>query len=260
MSNSIELAHLGIGYKERGSVRFVGRNISCTAQSGRLTCLLGSNGVGKSTLLRTITGLQLPLEGTVYVSGHNLARMPRRQRARTVSVVLTRRPMVQNMTVAEVVGIGRTPYTGFLGMLGKHDEEIVCQALHLVGMEALAGRSVQTLSDGERQKMMIAKALAQQTPVIVLDEPTAFLDFVTKADVMTLLCRLCHDEGKTVLLSTHDVQIALETADDLWLMTNEGMTTGSVSALAGNGTLEAFIKRPNIAFDKDTMNIKIARV
>lgn len=211
--NGIKIENLTIGYRHKA----VAEHLSATLASERLTCLIGRNGLGKSTLLRTLAGFQPPLSGkmTLYVGGrpYNLATTGKPTLARLVSVVLTERVDVSHLTAAGIVAMGRMPYTNFFGTLRPADRDIVAQALRMVGMEALAWRDISTLSDGERQKIMIARALAQQTPVMLLDEPTAFLDYPSKVETMRLLATLAHDMNKVVVASTHDLDIALRTAD-----------------------------------------------
>ena len=179
--------------------------------------------------------------------------------SRTIGIVLTEKPDVRNMTTEELVGMGRSPYTGFWGGLTADDRRIVAEAIGLVGIEGLQGRMVHTLSDGERQKVMIAKALAQQTPVIYLDEPTAFLDYPSKVEMMQLLRRLAHQEQKTIFLSTHDVELALQLADRLWLMESGGLTVGTPRELADEGALSRFIERDGIVFDGESLTIRIRK-
>lgn len=205
--NEINFENLTIGYKiGRGKEKIIARNLSATLHSGQLTCLLGRNGTGKSTLLRTLAGLQPPLNQWT----------PNAQL--TVAIVLTERPELHNITVSEVVGLGRTPHTNFWGTLRAADHAAVSRALQLVDIEALANRKFDALSDGEQQKVMIAKALAQETPVIFLDEPTAFLDFVSRREVFMLLKTIAHEHGKAILLSTHDLALAEEFSDTIWLL------------------------------------------
>ncbi len=163
------------------------------------------------------------------------------------------------MRVYELAGMGRSPYTGFWGTLSEEDHRLVDEAICMVGIEALKERMIHTLSDGERQKVMIAKALAQQTPVIYLDEPTAFLDFPSKVDMMQLLHRLAVDEQKTIFLSTHDVQLALQLADRLWLMDEQGLHVGTPQELAASGTLNHFVEREGITLDNRTLTIHVTR-
>lgn len=219
---SIVISNLTIGYKDK----VVARHLNASVRRGELTCLLGNNGTGKSTLLRTLTGLQEPLGGEVWLSADGihptpLSALSRQMLARTVSVVLTEQPDVKQLTVEEIVGMGRMPYTGFFGTLDKEDKHIVEQALCDTGLQAFAHRYFDSLSDGERQKVMIAKALAQQTPAIILDEPTAFLDYPSKVEMMKFLHRLATDNDKTILLSTHDLELALHHADRLLTMGKE---------------------------------------
>ena len=219
MHKTIQLKDLTIGYTEKGArTKIIAQGICATLHGGQLTCLLGKNGAGKSTLLRTLSAFIPPLGGDVLIAGKPLKGYTNTNRARLIGVVLTERPELQHMTVRELAGMGRSPYTGFWGRLSTEDNALVDEALRLVGMDTMATRMVDTLSDGERQKVMIAKALAQQTPVIFLDEPTAFLDYPSKVDTMLLLRRLAHETGKIIFLSTHDVELALQTADTLWLM------------------------------------------
>ena len=222
------LENLSVGYDDGGrEPRVVLSGINATLRAGELTVLVGGNGRGKSTLLRTLTGFQKALAGrTIYREqpmevGIDFARLSVSQRARMVGVVLTAQTAVRNLSVEEVVALGRSPYTDFWGGLSVGDREVVARALHLVGIEELRHRRVQTLSDGERQKMMIAKALAQQTPVIMLDEPTAFLDFRSKVDVLRLLRGLAHDTERIVLLSTHDLEQAIPLSDKLWVIRDD---------------------------------------
>jgi len=250
---TIKISSLSIGYPGKHSVKVVAEGITDSLQSGCLTCLLGENGAGKSTLLRTLAGFQPALVGEISIMGKPLADYKEKELATVVGVVLTERSNLQNMTVEELVGMGRSPYTGFWGRLGKEDEAKVAEAIELVGIGHIAGRMVQTLSDGERQKVMIAKALAQETPVIFLDEPTAFLDYPSKVEILQLLHRLSRQMDKTIFLSTHDLELALQIADRLWLMAKgRGVVAGCPEDLALDGTLETFFSRKGVAFEKQT--------
>ncbi len=223
------LHQLVVGYQAHGNqpALRVGP-VTTTLPSSRLTCLTGPNGSGKSTLLRTLAGFQPPLGGEVMVNldgeEHmtSFSSLPIKERALLVSVVLTTPLSSVHLTVNEVVALGRQPHTGYFGRLGSHDHDIVRQSLEQVGIAPLSHRMMTTLSDGERQKVMIAKALAQETPVILMDEPTAFLDYPSKMDIIRLLSRLAHQHDKTILFSTHDLDLALAVADDFWLLDDEG--------------------------------------
>ena len=269
---SVLIKDLTIGYKQKGGDdKAVATQLNAAINSGELTCLLGQNGIGKSTLLRTLSAFQPALAGDVLMAMTGdtdkadrtgepmvaIATLTDQQMSKMIGVVLTEKPDVRNMTVAELVGLGRSPYTGFWGTLTDDDKRVVGEAIRLVGIKALQDRMIHTLSDGERQKVMIAKALAQQTPVIYLDEPTAFLDFPSKVETLQLLRRLAHEEQKTILLSTHDVELAVQVADSIWLMEPGSLTVGTPRQLADDGTLARFIERPGIAFDRHTMTITV---
>ena len=173
-------------------------------------------------------------------------------------MVLTEKPDIKNMSVRELISLGRSPYTGFWGTCSEEDLTIVDESIAQVGIGHLSSRMVDTLSDGERQKVMIAKALAQQTPVIYLDEPTAFLDFPSKVEVLLLLRRICQEAEKTIFLSTHDLELALQIADCIWLMdAKNGMSIGTPKELAQTGVLGKFIERKGISFDTNTLTIRI---
>lgn len=258
----VELKDLSIGYRHRHGTRTVLENICATIRGGELTCLLGRNGAGKSTLLRTLSYFQPRLNGDIVMNGRSIDSYSNRERARMISVVLTEKPDVQNMTAREMVAMGRMPYTGFWGTHNIEDDRMTDDAADMVGITDLAGRKVSSLSDGERQKVMIAKALAQQTPVIYLDEPTAFLDYPSKVETMELLQRISHDAGKTVFLSTHDIELALQMADTIWLMgtgPKSRLHTGSPEDLALDGSLESFFAGRGICFDSDTGLFRIDR-
>ena len=258
MSNiSVQLRQLSIGYKQKHQQKLVAQGIDATIAEGQLTCLLGANGIGKSTLLRTLAAFQPPLQGEILLDGKPLGHYSDSQLSRRVGVVLTEKPHIRNMSVSELVGLGRAPYTGFWGRLNHEDRSIVNESLSQVGIQSLAHRMVDTLSDGERQKVMIAKALAQQTPIIYLDEPTAFLDFPSKVEMMQLLRRLAHQMQKTVFLSTHDFELALQVADVLWLMEPQSLHIGTARQLADSGVLSRFVEREGIAFDAHHMRVYI---
>ena len=262
-NETIQLRNLSIGYQTRHGVKTVAEGISGSILSGQLTCLLGPNGVGKSTLLRTLSAFQPKLGGEILLNYKELSSFTDKELSRLIGVVLTEKPDVRNMSVRELVSLGRSPYTGFWGTYSKEDLCVVDEAIALVGIEALSQRMVHTLSDGERQKVMIAKALAQQTPVIFLDEPTAFLDYPSKVEMLQLLRRISREAEKTIFLSTHDVELALQLADVLWLMRSQEtgvgspVTIGSPRALAESGDLGRFINGKDISFDKETLSIRV---
>ncbi len=247
---SIQLLDVAIGYKNKKEEKCIASGISASIRSGELTCLLGANGAGKSTLLRTLSNFQPTLKGTVLLHGKPIIQIPDRQLCKSLGVVLTERFDIRNMSVYDLIAMGRSPYTGFWGRLNNDDKEIIDKAIEDIRIEALKNRMIHTLSDGERQKVMIAKTLAQQTPVIFLDEPTAFLDYPSKVDIMQLLHQLSRKGNKTIFLSTHDLELALQIADKIWLMEKDSpMITGTPEDLAMQGALERFIQREGIQFD-----------
>ena len=250
---TIKIDSLSIGYSSKNSAKIVSENINASINSGELTCLLGANGVGKSTLLRTLSAFQPKLGGKIEILGKELSTYTDKELSTMVGIVLTDKCDIRNITVEELVGMGRSPYTGFWGGLRGEDKEIVDHSISLVNIENLAHRLVHTLSDGERQKVMIAKSLAQQTPIIILDEPTAFLDFPSKVEIMQLLHHLTRKMGKTIFLSTHDLELALQIADKIWLMDKHtGFKFGTPEDLSLNGYLSNFFARKGIAFDIET--------
>ena len=246
----VRLESLVIGYRTRKGERHVLSPLSITLPEGRLLCIVGRNGVGKSTLLRTLAGLQPPISGHIYVDGTRMEEYSTVELARKVSIVTTHNHFADRMSVHDVVSLGRSPYTGFWGTLTDIDLRRVNESIAAVGIEQLSRRNVNSLSDGERQKVMIAKAIAQDTPVILLDEPTAFLDYPSKVQTLSLLARLAKDMARTIIVSTHDVEHALRLSNDVWLLQKEGLyevlrrdtlvlnhTTDSFCKKIGNGDL-----------------------
>ncbi len=259
LMESVELKNLSIGYIAKGNRKIVATGLNAAIKSGELTCLLGRNGIGKSTLLRTLSAFQPKLDGEILINGKAIETYTDKQLSHQIGIVLTEKPDVQNMTADELVGMGRSPYTGFWGTLDQEDHQIVDEAIRLVGIRHLKGRMVHTLSDGERQKVMIAKTLAQQTPIIYLDEPTAFLDFPSKVEMMQLLRRLAVEEQKTIFLSTHDVELSLQLADCIWLMEPGQLSVGTPRQLAYDGAFNRFMEHDGIRFDKDTLTVKVSK-
>ena len=262
---TVELKELSIGYATKGNSKVVAQGLNAAINSVELTCLLGCNGIGKSTLLRTLSAFQPALGGDVmlynFTTHHPspITSFTDKELSRMIGIVLTEKPDVRNMTTDDLVGMGRSPYTGFWGTLTDDDRQIVSDAIGMVGIESLKGRMIHTLSDGERQKVMIAKALAQQTPIIYLDEPTAFLDYPSKVEMMQLLRRLAHEQQKTIFLSTHDVELALQLADCLWLMEPGQLSVGTPTQLADNGALSRFVERDGIVFERDTLTLRVSK-
>lgn len=249
----LELINITAGYHGRHLLE----DANATLAKGELATLVGANGAGKSTLLRIMSGDLAPLDGEVTVAGRPLGGMSRRELARLVSVVNTDRVEADALTVREVVEMGRYPHTGFFGRFGADDRRIVDEALAVTGTERFSTRNVSTLSDGERQKVMVARALAQDTPVVLLDEPTAFLDVAGRVELLNLLRRLAAECDKAVLLSSHHISSALELSDRLWLMpgdrtlvvdTPANLIAAQKAAEPGNPLDRLFAGR-NVTFD-----------
>lgn len=254
---AIETHNLAIGYRlRRGACNVVHQRLDLELKEGALTCLLGLNGAGKSTLLRTLCGLQPALGGEINISGRNLQTYSQSELSRILGVVLTERTNAGGITVYEMVSLGRYPHTGFFGQLNGTDHDIVKSAIAAVGLTTKEGSHVSELSDGERQKAFIAKALAQECPIIILDEPTAFLDVASRIEILALLKNLAAVQHKTILLSTHDLDSALQMADELWLQQpDEPMKCGSPQQMISDGTLESFFSRGGVRFDPEQCRI-----
>lgn len=249
---------LTVGYRSGRTTTVVASGLDLELRAGSVTALLGANGAGKSTLLRTLARQQPALAGSVEIGGERIDAMSLTALARKLSVVYTERTHAGALTVEEVVGLGRQPYTGFFGRLDSDDRRIVRQSMEAVGIGHLAGRPTARISDGERQKAMIARALAQQTPVMILDEPTSFLDVASRLEVVDLLSRLARDYGKSILLSTHDVADSLAIADDLWLMLPDHTIAAAPKATILDSPLmdRLFPGRP-IRFDRPSLSYRI---
>ncbi|MDE6442986.1 MAG: ABC transporter ATP-binding protein [Muribaculaceae bacterium] len=257
-NETIRVVGLDTGYSDRKHTTVITHDINASLYSRELTCLLGPNGAGKSTLLKTLTAFLPPLKGDIMIEGRLLNVYSDSDLAKVIGVVLTERLNINNMSVDELVGMGRSPYTGFWGHMSADDRCIVEESIALVGIGGLRGRMVQTLSDGERQKVLIAKALAQETPVIFLDEPTAFLDYPSKVEIMQLLQTLSRERNKTVFLSTHDLELALQIADKVWLLDKpHGVTIGTPEDLALKGEMTKYFQRDGVTFDIESGLFKI---
>ncbi len=246
----LQFDNLSIGYKNGANVSLLHEGLSASLPKGSLTCLLGKNGSGKSTLIRTISCLLPKLSGDVMIAGKTLESYSVQELSRVVGIVLTDRVKSEDITVREVVSLGRSPYTGFFGTLSTQDKEIVDEAMEMIGIQDFADRNVSQLSDGERQKVMIAKAVAQQTPLIILDEPSAFLDFQSKVKLLQLLRDLTRRLDKTILLSTHDLEHALQISDYTWILDRKlGFVNGKTSELCKDGTINRYFDGNGISFN-----------
>lgn len=249
----VETRSLAIGYRSSGTERTVAAGLDLQLRPGSLVCLLGSNGAGKSTLMRTLSGLQPELAGEITIDNRPLHTLKPAELAQKLSLVLTDRVDAGNLTAREVVALGRTPYTGWLGTLTKDDHSQIAQSIEQTAIAPLLDRHMHQLSDGERQKVMLARALAQDTPLILLDEPTAHLDLPNRVEMMRLLHTLARNMHKAILLSTHELDLALQTADELWLMHPDGkILAGLPEDLVLSGAFEATFARNGFSFDRTT--------
>lgn len=254
----ITTANLNVGYRAARHTRLLLAEVNVTLRPG-LTALLGGNGRGKSTLMRTLAGLQRPLSGTVAVDDVPLTELAASALARRLAIVTGSAAGAGAYTVEELVAMGRYPYTGFFGRKSRADREAINHAMELTGIAPMRHRHVGSLSDGERQKAMIAKALAQHTPVILLDEPTAYLDVAARLELLAILARIARDESRAILLSTHDIAPTLPVADALWLMlpspgnapgqAESHLVTDTPAKLTADGSLDRLFPDAPIRFD-----------
>lgn len=252
---TIELHNVTLGYGDRVLMA----DASVGFGWGELTALIGRNGTGKSTLLRTIAALTRPQSGYITISGEDSSRLSMREIASRIAFVSTDDVRVQNLHVWDVVSLGRAPYTNWVGRLTEEDRVKVRESLALVGMEAFAEASMDSLSDGERQRVMIARALAQDTPIILLDEPTAFLDLPNKYEICLLLKRLAHKEGKCILFSTHDLSIAIELCDTIAMIEGGKFHYGTAEMLMEEGVMQRIFESTQIEFDRERGNVRLKK-
>lgn len=262
MSAAITLQLVGVttGYARRHHSWRVGVDMNLQIESGQLVALLGPNGAGKSTLLETLAGALPPLSGRVMLLGRDAATLSRRELSRTVSVVLTQLPHGAGaLTAREAIALGRTPYTGLLGRLSAADRHAVDLAITRLSLQHLSARRLADMSDGERQKVMTARAMAQATPIVLLDEPTSFLDFPSRLAAFRLMRRLAHEEGKTVVVSTHALDLALQSADRLVVLERgRGATIGTPHQLAQSGALDRFFPpEEGVLFDRERLTYRL---
>lgn len=257
-SAALRTRDLAVGYRTRGSRRAVLERVNLSVHSGELVCLLGPNGIGKSTLLRTVAKMQPALWGAVELDGTGLSSITQAQLARRLGVVLTERVTVEALSVRRIVELGRYPHCGWFGRLTADDHRAVDWAIDAVGARHLAERDFSRLSDGEQQRVMIARALAQEPVLLVLDEPTAFLDVPSRVELMGLLRQLTREGPLAVVVSTHDLELALRTADLIWLIMPGGeMATGAPEDLILAGTIGQAFEGRQIRFHPDERSFRL---
>lgn len=249
----IKLNDITLSFGSRKLIEHASAHFEC----GRMTALLGRNGTGKSTLLRAIASLGEVQGGVIEIGGRDLCDLSNAELARMVAFVNTERVSVEAMTAYDLVAVGRSPYTDWSGRLRISDHEVIERSIRIAGVEHLADRYVDTLSDGECQRVMIAKALAQDTPAILLDEPTSYLDMPNRYELCTLLGRLAHDEGKCVLFSTHELDIALTLSDNIALVDTPQLLYMPTGEMIASGSIERLFDSPYIRFDASTRSIHL---
>lgn len=240
---------LSIGYKTKKETIVIAKNLNLELTSDKLITLVGANGIGKSTLLRTLTGIQKPLSGDVFLAEKNINSFDTLELAQNLSLVLTEKLPASNLTVFELIALGRQPYTNWLGKLSDDDLKVVNDVIHLVQIEHLAEKKHFEISDGQLQKVMIARALAQETSIIILDEPTTHLDLFHKVSVFKLLKKLSQETNKCILFSTHDIDLAIQLSDEMIVMTEEIIVQDQPCNLISKGVFNSLFKDETITFD-----------
>jgi len=250
--------NLSIGYSKKGKTDVVKSGLNLQLQPGELVCLIGPNGSGKSTLMRTLAGLQKPVSGQTMIDGKEISTLKQREKALLISLVLTERVDIENATVYNLVSLGRHPHSNWWGNITDDEDLIIREAIGMVHMEHKMHHNINELSDGERQRAMIAKALAQDTPIIMLDEPTAHLDLPNRVEIMLLLHRLARDTQKAILLSTHELDLALQAAHRIWLFSsNLDVECGVPEDLVFNGSFNRVFESKSFVFNAANGNFSM---
>ncbi len=251
-TNSIlQTKNLSIGYTSAKENKLIASGINLNLKKGKLIGLVGINGSGKSTLLRTLSGLQKMISGDVMLSQKSIASIQPEQLAQQLSVVLTSQPISKNLTVAELVTLGRQPYTNWIGAISKIDKEKIIQSLQDTEILDIKDKKCHELSDGQLQRVLIARALAQDTDLILLDEPMTHLDLHHKASLLKLLSSIAHTQGKTVLFSTHDIEYALNLCDTLVVMKDGKAISNTPQELITNGVFDTLFPSHNVGFNRE---------
>lgn len=251
----IQLKDLTLGY----GPHILLEKVSTKVAAGQLVALLGRNGTGKSTLLRAVMGLENPQNGEIFLNGKNIAQLKPEELARKISLVTTDKVRVANLSCEDVVSLGRAPYTNWVGRMQQEDRERVAEAIRLVGMTDYTHKTMDKMSDGECQRIMIARALAQDTPVILLDEPTAFLDLPNRYELCLLLKSLAEKAKKCIVFSTHDLDIALSLCDTIMLIDNPQLYSLSTPEMVESGHIERLFRNESVTFDPQDMRVRITK-
>jgi iron complex transport system ATP-binding protein len=249
VKNILHTSNLSIGYKSKKETVSIAENLNLNFKEGKLITLIGANGIGKSTLLRTLTGIQKPLSGDTFLNERKIKNYSSLELAQNLSVVLTEKLPTSNLTVYELVALGRQPYTNWIGKLSSIDLENINKAIQLTEIEHLSNKKHFEISDGQLQKVLIGRALAQDTPLIILDEPTTHLDLLHKVSLFKLLKKLTRETGKCILFSTHDIDLAIQLSDEMVVMTREKIIQNEPCNLISDGTFNTLFKDENIIFD-----------
>jgi len=250
--------NLSIGYSKKEKINIIQSALNLQLKAGELVCLIGPNGSGKSTLLRTLTGLQKPLAGSTFIDGNDITRIKQNEKALLLALVLTERVEIENTTVYNLVSLGRHPHSDWWGNITNEEDAVIREAIEMVHMDHKIHQNINELSDGERQRAMIAKALAQDTPIIMLDEPTAHLDLPNRVEIMLLLHKLAHKTQKAILLSTHELDLALQAADRIWLISSEyGIECGVPEDLVFNGSFTRTFQSKSYYFNAANGNFSL---
>lgn len=258
MKELINIDKLLIGYGPKNEGCAIMAPISTVVYEGEFICLIGENGKGKSTLLKTLSGNLEALSGMVTINGRNLSDYDNQELSTQLSLVLTDKLSIGLITVFDLVAFGRYPFTNWLAKISKKDDSIITESLKACGIEGLANRYFGNLSDGEKQKVLIARAIAQQTPIIILDEPLNHLDLINKVEIFSLLQQLCRTTNKTIIISTHQVELALQAADQLWLITNDHQLSVSTPDDAiTKGVFDKAFKSDKVTFDKQSKTFQL---
>lgn len=247
--NILSASNLSIGYTTKKEKMVIAENLNLNFEAGKLIALIGANGIGKSTLLRTITGLQKPLNGTISLHGKDIHLFDSLELAQNLSLVLTEKLPPSNLTVFELIALGRQPYTNWIGKLSDEDLLQINHAMELTQITHLSSKKHHEISDGQLQKALIARALAQDTSLIILDEPTTHLDLFHKVGVFKLLKKLAKENNKCILFSTHDIDLAIQLADEMIVMTEEYVFQDQPCNLISKGVFNALFKDDSIIFD-----------
>lgn len=255
---AIHAEELELGYRSAQGLNLLASGVSFDLYRGELTCLMGPNGVGKSTLLKAILHQHPPLKGSIFLENEEVRQLSDRERARKVAVVLTEKIPAGAMTVHELVALGRVPHTGWWGQLSPEDRSVVKRVMDMTRITQLAGKKLAALSDGQRQTALIARALAQDSPILILDEPTAHLDLTNRFEIMYLLRDLAKKAGKAILVVTHDLEVAMETADTLWLMeAGKALQQGSPEDLMIQGGIQSLLPGDKWQIDPESGKIRL---